>query len=73
MLRTIVFAIPVFGWLLKSAYFGGDREKVMFVINMALIWLLAIYLFGYPAVIIPAVAAAGLYLAALVIFTAGDF
>lgn len=72
IVRTIIFAIPVFGWLLRSAYYGGDREKVMFVVNMALLWILAIWFFGYPAIIIPALAAAAAYLAVLVIFTSGD-
>lgn len=72
IVKKIVFAIPVFGWLLKSAYYGGGREKVMFVVNMALLWALAIWFFGYPAIIIPALVAAAAYLAVLVIFTSGD-
>lgn len=72
IVKKVVFAIPVFGWLLRSAYNGGGAEKVMFVVNMALLWILAIWFFGYPAIIIPALVAAAAYLALLVAFTSGD-
>jgi hypothetical protein len=72
-LRTGLFAIPVFGWLLRSAWHGSAREKVFFLVNLLLSWALAIMYFGYPALIVPALAAAFAYLAFLVLFTAGDF
>lgn len=71
--RTGLFAIPVFGWLLRSAWHGDTREKVFFLVNLLLLWALAILNFGYPALIVPAVAIAFAYLAFLVAFTAGDF
>lgn len=71
--RTGLFAIPLFGWLLRSAWYGDTREKVFFVVNLLLFWAIAILYFGYPALIVPAVALAFAYLAFLVAFTAGDF
>lgn len=72
-IRTGLFAIPVFGWLLRSAWHGDTREKVFFVVNLLLFWAIAILNFGYPALIVPAVAIAFAYIAFMVLFTAGDF
>jgi hypothetical protein len=72
MLKKLVFAIPVFGWMLKSAWYGDMVEKLFFLANLLALWAFAIYLFGYPVLIIPVLALAGFYLVGLVILTAGD-
>ena len=61
--------IGVLGW---AAWRGSVREKTMFVVNVMLLWLSAIWFFGYPALIIPAIAAAIGYLALLVVMTSSD-
>lgn len=73
LLRTLAFSVPVIGWMLKSAWHGDAREKTLFLVNLVMIWALAILYFGYPALILPALVLAGSYLAFLVVFTAGDF
>ncbi|MCI5078228.1 hypothetical protein [Oricola sp.] len=70
--RTAIYLVPVFGWLLRSAAHGDVREKVFFLLNLIMIWAFAITQLGYPALIVPALAFAGTYLAFLVVFTAGD-
>ncbi|MDF1607423.1 hypothetical protein PZ897_04475 [Hoeflea sp. YIM 152468] len=62
----------IIGVLAWAAWRGGDTEKVMFVINTLLLWLSAIWLFGYPALIGPAIVAAVGYLALLVVLTSSD-
>jgi hypothetical protein len=72
MLRNVLFAVPVFGWLLKSAWYGDVVEKAFFLANILAVWASAIYFIGYAALIVPLLALAGLYLIAMVILTAGD-
>lgn len=61
--------IGLLGW---RAWHGSDTEKVVFVVNVILLWLSAIWLFGYPALIRPAVVAAGGFLLLLVVMTSSD-
>ncbi|OCW57980.1 hypothetical protein [Hoeflea olei] len=61
--------IGILGW---RALRGGDTEKVMFVVNVVLLWGSAIWLFGYPALIGPAVFGAGGMLVMLVALTSSD-
>ncbi|MCP8897088.1 hypothetical protein KYK29_19340 [Shinella daejeonensis] len=49
-----LFAIPLLGWMLREAVEGGDTAKILFGVNCTLVWLLAIWIFGYPAIILPA-------------------
>lgn len=69
---TILFAVPVVGWLLRSAWHGDAREKAFFVGNLMMAWAIAFLQFGYPALIVPALVVAGSYIAFMVYFTAGD-
>lgn len=71
-LLRLIFSIPVAGWLLGSAWYGDTREKAFFLANIAMIWALLVLNFGYPFLIVPALAFAGGYLAFLVFFTASD-
>jgi hypothetical protein len=71
-LAKIVFTIPVLGWLMRSAWHGDWVERLAFVGNMVLLWIAAIYHFGYPAFIVPALALVWSYLFLLVAITAAD-
>ncbi|WP_422370427.1 hypothetical protein [Hoeflea sp.] len=72
----MTIAIPAYlaiiGYLGWSAWRGGQTEKVMFIVNLGFLWLSAIWLFGYPALILPAIAAAGSFLLFLVVMTSSD-
>ncbi|KJS09843.1 MAG: hypothetical protein VR78_15400 [Hoeflea sp. BRH_c9] len=72
MALTILAYVAVIGFLGWSAWRSGDTEKVMFAVNLVLLWLSAIWLYGYPALIGPAVVAAISYLALLVVMTSSD-
>jgi hypothetical protein len=55
--KKTIFNIPLLGWLLRDAVNGGPTAILWFIFNMVASWLVAIYYIGYPAIIIPALAA----------------
>ncbi|HEV7321277.1 MAG TPA: hypothetical protein VGO04_21965 [Ensifer sp.] len=71
MIARLVYHVPVFGWMLKEAVQGSQTAKVLFLVNCALIWLLAIIAFGYPAIIIPALALVPTIFVLLILITTG--
>lgn len=71
MIARLVYHVPVFGWMLKEALQGSQTAKVLFLVNCALIWLLAIVTFGYPAIIIPALALVPVIFLLLILITTG--
>lgn len=71
IMLNLVYHIPIFGWMLKEAAKGSETARVLFLINMVLIWLLAIFLFGYPAIIIPALVAVPTIFVMLIAITKG--
>lgn len=57
LLQRIVFSIPVLGWMLKDVI-HGDRDNIWyFLFTLMTVWILAMFTFGYPAFIIPVLAA----------------
>ncbi len=71
-LFTLLYHIPVFGWMLRSAAKGDDSERILFLVDLVMIWVMAAIFFGLPAVIYPAVVFAIGFIVFLVVFTAGD-
>ncbi|HZG27632.1 MAG TPA: hypothetical protein VE079_04145 [Ensifer sp.] len=67
-MQAVIYNIPVFGWMLREAAQGTVAAKLLFVLNCLLIWALAIVIFGFPAIIIPALAAvAGMFMILIVL------
>ncbi|WP_454289487.1 hypothetical protein [Rhizobium arsenicireducens] len=71
MIARMIHHVPVFGWMLKEAVSGPTTAKILFVVNLLLVWLLAILAFGYPAIIIPALAAVPTVFVILLLITKG--
>jgi hypothetical protein len=71
MLARVLYNVPVFGWMLKEAVTGSPTTKVIFIVNLLLIWLLAIVWFGYPAIILPALATVPVVFVLLILITMG--
>lgn len=71
MIARMIYHVPVFGWMLKEAVSGSTTAKVLFIVNLLLLWLLAIFAFGYPAIIIPALAAVPTMFVILILITNG--
>ncbi|MBC2775467.1 hypothetical protein H6M51_21635 [Rhizobium sp. AQ_MP] len=70
-MADIIYRVPLFGWMLKEAIHGPTTAKVLFVVNLLLIWVLAIATFGYPAIIIPALSAVPIMFVLLILITKG--
>ncbi|MFN3721211.1 MAG: hypothetical protein ACK4UW_20140 [Rhizobium rhizophilum] len=66
-----IYRVPLFGWMLKDAMQGPTTAKVLFVVNLLMVWLLAILTFGYAAIIIPALAAVPAMFVVLILITKG--
>ena len=68
---ALIYRVPLFGWMLKDAIQGAATAKVLFIVNLLMLWLLAILSFGYPAIIIPALAAVPAMFVVLILITKG--
>lgn len=71
MVLRALYQIPIFGWLLRDAVYGDTLSRVFFVVNLLVLWALAVVIFGYAAIIIPALALTAAFLAVIVILTLG--
>ncbi|RYC25795.1 hypothetical protein [Ciceribacter ferrooxidans] len=71
MLARMVFSVPVFGWMLREAFTGPTTAKLLFILNLVLVWILAIAYFGYPAIILPALTAVPVIFTTLIVITKG--
>lgn len=70
-MTEMIYRVPLFGWMLKEAVQGPTTAKVLFVVNLMLMWLLAIVAFGYPAIILPALVAVPVMFVVLILITKG--
>ena len=71
LVLRLLYAVPVLGWMLKEAVEGQAGAKTLFVVNCALIWILAIAIFGYPAIILPALTIVPTIFVVLILITKG--
>ena len=55
-LREWVFAIPVFGWMLRELIEDYAQERLFFAFNVVALWLGAVVLFGLPIIFYTALA-----------------
>lgn len=70
-MAEIMYRVPLFGRMLKEAIYGSTTAKVLFVVNLLMVWILAILAFGYPAIILPALAAVPTMFVVLLLITKG--
>lgn len=71
MIARLIFGIPVIGWILREAAEGHANTKTLFLVNCVMLWLLAILVFGYPAIIIPALCLVPTMFVILILITIG--
>ena len=71
MFAKALFRIPVFGWMAREAVEEGGTSMVLFLVNLALLWLLAVLVFGYPAIILPALFLVPVIFVLLILITKG--
>lgn len=67
-----IYRIPVFGWFLKDAVHGLPDAKYYFVFNLLVAFACLVYIFGYPLLIVSALAATATMLVTLIYLTAAD-
>ncbi len=72
LLLSLVLALPAVGLLLRSAVRGGDGEKIAFIVNLMIAWLVAAITYGYPAIIVPALIMVPVILVVLFLLTTGN-
>jgi hypothetical protein len=70
-MKRVIFAIPLFGWMLRDAAKGSASAQAFFLVNIALLWLLAAIFFGFPGIIIPALIAVPTAFVLLILLTMG--
>ncbi|WP_227712013.1 hypothetical protein [Sneathiella sp. P13V-1] len=66
---TVLRYVPVLGWFVKEAIDGPDSTKINFLLNVVMTWVLCIYVFGYPAIILPLLVVAPMMIVILVVIT----
>jgi hypothetical protein len=67
----LIYRIPILGWLIREAAEGSAGTKTLFLINCVMLWMLAIFLFGYPAIIIPALCLVAIVFVLLILIMQG--
>ncbi|MCG8493219.1 MAG: hypothetical protein MI743_16480 [Sneathiellales bacterium] len=72
LLIRVLRIVPIIGWFIKDAQEGTVSSKIAFFANLGMGWVLAIYFFGYPAVILPALIAVPCMFLILIGITAQD-
>lgn len=71
MVLRALYWIPIFGWLLRDAVHGDTLSRIFFAVNLLVLWALAVFIFGYAAIIIPALVITPTFLAVIVVLTLG--
>jgi hypothetical protein len=71
-LPPMVTRLPVLGWMIEDAVAGREDAKYYFIGNVVLLLGLLVYLFGYPLLIVLALAATAIALGLIVVLTAAD-
>jgi hypothetical protein len=66
---TALYAVPVVGWLLKDAVNGRASAKAFFALNCALLLAAGVAVFGYPVLIVAALALVPVVFAGLFVLT----
>ena len=67
----LIYRIPILGWLVREAAEGPANIKALFLVNCAMLWLLAVFVFGYPAIIIPALCLVAIVFVLLILIMQG--
>ncbi|MBI5261074.1 MAG: hypothetical protein HY852_04565 [Bradyrhizobium sp.] len=66
------YNVPVIGWMAKDAVHGSEEAKYFFIFNIAVLFGVLVYAFGYPFVITFALFGTACGLVGLVILTGSD-
>jgi hypothetical protein len=67
----LIYRIPILGWLIREAAEGSANVQMLFLVTGAMLWLIAILLFGYPAIILPALCLVAIVFVLLILIMRG--
>ena len=70
-LERIAFGVPLLGWMLKDVIYGDPANKWWALVAVVSLWIMAIMTWGFPAVVVPVVAAVPVAFAILLVVTRG--
>lgn len=70
-LERVLYAVPLIGWMLKDVVHGDPDNVYWFIFTLGALWIMAIMAFGYPAIILPALAAVPVAFLTLVLISRG--
>lgn len=69
--RTQSGGLPIFGAIIRDLAEGGANALLWILAVLLVLWVAAIMVFGYPAIIIPALVAVPVIFAGLMLITVG--
>ncbi len=72
LLTRILFRVPILGRMLREVYYGDADNIYYFLFTVLSLWGLAIFVWGYPALIIPMMAVVPAMFVVLVMITVGE-
>jgi hypothetical protein len=72
MLLRLIYRIPLIGWMIRDAAEGREDAKIWFLLNILMIWGMAIGFIGYPALIVPLLALVPVIFLGIIAITAGQ-
>ena len=50
----ILYRIPLLGWMLRDAFEGHEDAPLWFALNVIMLWILSVIVFGWAGLIVPA-------------------
>lgn len=69
--ERMIYAVPVIGWMLKDVVHGAKDNIYYFLFSILALWGMAIFYFGYPALILPLLAVLPVVFTLLILITRG--
>ena len=70
-LQRMFYAIPLIGWIARDVAFGSPDNIWYALVIILTVWLVAIMTWGYPALIIPYLAAVPVMFVILILISRG--
>jgi len=68
-MTSLLTRVPILGWFIRSAVNGSYAERIALILNVLVLYGIAVAYVGYPLVIVTALTLTGLYLLGLVLLT----
>ncbi|MGR3782481.1 MAG: hypothetical protein ACU0DT_14630 [Albimonas sp.] len=67
----ILYRVPVLGWMLRDAFEGREDAPLWFALNVIMLWILSVIVFGWAGLIVPALIGVAVVFTAILAITVG--